>query len=79
MRVLTVAHPDKCVGCKVCEIICSLTHEGVCGPTLSKIRVQYDLFTGNAEIVITKNCDLCKGETECLKWCPSGVLRYGKD
>ena len=32
----------KCAGCRTCEIICSLSHDKVCNPTLSRIRIIRD-------------------------------------
>lgn len=29
----------KCIGCGVCEVVCSFTHEGIFNPALSRIRV----------------------------------------
>lgn len=32
----------KCAGCRTCEIICSLSHDNVCNPALSRIRIIRD-------------------------------------
>lgn len=37
-----VTDPTTCVGCRNCEIICSLSHDDVCAPSLSRIRVLED-------------------------------------
>ena len=31
--------PDRCTGCRMCELACSLKKEGVCSPLLSRVRV----------------------------------------
>ena len=33
MEKVLVVDPDKCTGCKVCEMICSLHHENEINPT----------------------------------------------
>ncbi len=40
MRIL--AKRDKCTGCHLCEIVCSLYHFGYINPTTSAIRVIKD-------------------------------------
>ena len=34
-----VLHPTKCVGCRVCEGICSLVNEGESNPVNRRIKV----------------------------------------
>lgn len=128
-----------CGGCKKCEIVCSLYHEGLISPTLARITVKRDIFdsyifeampclqcntpeclfvcpvegafyvddvTGarvidegkcigcklcmkacpttpkgvryNAEKKICFKCDLCGGEPQCVKFCPTGALTLKK-
>lgn len=60
----------KCSGCRICETSCSLTHEGVCNPSLSRIRVIADekrLFYFPA------SCAGCK-DPVCLEVCPVKAL-----
>lgn len=37
-KLIYIDH-QKCVGCATCEMVCSLVHEGICSPSLSRIRV----------------------------------------
>lgn len=114
---------EKCTGCLLCEITCSLMHHGVVQRKASAIQVQlsdldqrphkpivcrqckkmvclraeekeYDetlktkfnwednnrrsqncifnaLFPFNGELI---HCDLCQGDPECVKSCPTGAL-----
>jgi anaerobic carbon-monoxide dehydrogenase iron sulfur subunit len=49
---------DRCLACRECEVACSLYHEGVCAPSLSRIRVDFDDFTpGPPTISVCKQCD----------------------
>jgi carbon-monoxide dehydrogenase iron sulfur subunit len=38
-QLYLLVEPVKCTGCRVCEMACSLGHEGACSPLLSRIRV----------------------------------------
>lgn len=132
----------QCVGCGICELVCSFSHEEICAPSLSAIRLRreeqkwytfetslpyridvcrqcaspspceeacqvegalvwnpdvegilvnyskctacgkcleacpYDgiWFSEGAGKII--KCDLCGGEPKCVKWCPTGVIKY---
>lgn len=67
-RVLIIEH-DKCVGCRSCEMMCSLTHEGLCSPALSRIRVVKDERVGwNVPI----GCSMCD-KPYCVMACPVGA------
>lgn len=37
-KVITI-DPNRCTGCRVCELACSLKKEGACSPLLSRVRV----------------------------------------
>lgn len=41
-RAWLVTDPTTCVGCRTCEIVCSLSHDDVCRPALSRVHVTYD-------------------------------------
>jgi len=56
----------KCTGCGSCELICSLYHDGVNSPSLSRIHVVRDALSGENSIEI---CSQCQGP-ECMQACP---------
>ena len=62
MGHVVVNAPEKCVGCRCCEMICSLHNKDVCSPEESCIRVTFDMFTAKADIEITD----CVGCKQCL-------------
>lgn len=64
--------PEKCVGCRACEMICSLTNSDICSTEKSHIRVNFDMFTAKVDIVFTG----CIGCRQCITYCPENVLKY---
>ena len=62
----------KCVGCGTCEMVCSLSHEDMCSPEVSRIRV-FRVEKAGAHLPIT--CASCE-EAPCIKACPvTAILR----
>ena len=67
---------NKCVGCRTCELVCSLNHENMCNPEKSKIRI---FFSDNGNLEIENLCkEKCSGKEEalCLILCPTKAIRY---
>lgn len=66
-------YPERCTGCRVCELACSKAHNGIFNPARSRIkphrsRSSYIPFT----------CFQCESAF-CKKVCPSGAIyREGK-
>lgn len=63
--------PERCAGCRVCQLICSLFHFKVNNPKKSRIGVQ-TLFPEpgvNKPIV----CRQCKNPA-CMEVCPTGAI-----
>ena len=60
-----------CSGCRTCEIICTLGHEGVINPLLSRNTVHTDIQAG--DITHAYYCQQCD-DPRCLKACPTGAL-----
>ena len=48
---------SKCTGCKVCELVCSFSHEGAFQPHLSRLYVFNDLFSGVNKADVCQHCD----------------------
>ena len=66
-----VCDTDLCAGCRTCEAVCSLYHEGMVSPELSRIQVSTDELAGY--VSISNPCMQCDGP-ECLFACPTGAL-----
>ena len=68
-KLIYIDH-QKCVGCATCEMVCSLVHEGICSPSLSRIRVvRYPTQAFNVPIT----CAFCEFPP-CVSVCPSGAI-----
>lgn len=61
-----VCDPELCRGCRICELACSLYHEGECNPGLSRIQIHSDdlnfIFRG-------ETCEQCD-DSACYFACP---------
>jgi carbon-monoxide dehydrogenase iron sulfur subunit len=64
-KVLYIDH-EKCTGCRLCELVCAVSHDGISNPTRSRIRV----LKWEAEgIYIPMTCQQCQ-DAPCLNVCP---------
>ena len=63
--ILNIA-PEKCTGCLACEVVCSLAHEGMIAPHLSRIRIHR---SDNGSVFLPAVCPPCI-EKACLQVCP---------
>lgn len=68
---------DKmCAGCMSCMYACSLSHEGVAAPHLSRIRVDnydYEKWDNSA-----KPCLQCS-DPQCMRYCPCNAIYVDKN
>lgn len=56
-----------CLGCKTCEMVCALVHDGMTGPQLNRITCQLDSTRRNYhEILSCQQCD----DHPCYDACP---------
>ena len=70
---------NKCTGCRMCELACSMVCEKTFHPKKSRIKVH---LVGLPQIpvpVYTRKCDACGGEPACVKYCEVGALTYSED
>ena len=68
-NIWILVDPLRCSGCRLCEIVCSLKHEGIIWPEASRIRV-FEFFPG---INIPHSCVQCP-DYPCVSACPEGAL-----
>lgn len=66
-----IVNPERCTGCRLCESVCSLHHEGECNPVRSRIRV---IRSEEEGLDIPVTCLHCE-KAPCIEVCPSAALK----
>jgi carbon-monoxide dehydrogenase iron sulfur subunit len=64
-------HPSLCTGCRICEMICSLTHEGNIANKCSRIRIRSN-WPQEEKILICIACEPKK----CIEVCPESAFSW---
>ena len=63
-------HPEKCVGCRICQLTCSSLYNGKYAPALSRIKL-HDIYGLSVKIEFSEECIKCG---QCAHHCLYGVL-----
>ena len=74
-RVLFVL-PERCSGCRRCEMACSLQTAGACNPGQSFLRTLVHPQLGTPSLLLD---DRCIGCAACVKACNLEALRYSPE
>lgn len=69
-RSFVLPNKSACVGCQICELICSLHHEGKFAPSLARIHVFRRPFEGIDEPRVCLQCP----KPKCVDACPEKAL-----
>jgi Fe-S-cluster-containing dehydrogenase component len=69
-RLVTI-DPDKCTGCRACQMACSIKHFGFCSPAHALIKVHEFV---DQQVFIPVICQACETAT-CEKVCPTNARR----
>ncbi len=70
MQKFLFINPEKCTGCRICEIVCSIHHEKVFNPTRARIQIiKWDM----SGIYIPMVCQQCESPV-CETVCPMGAI-----
>lgn len=72
-KFLTVNY-EKCTGCRLCELVCSVVHEGVSNPAKSSIQIVKWEDEGRYIPMICQSCE----DAPCQKVCPVGAITRDK-
>jgi len=65
------AHPEKCVGCRSCQLRCSFVNLEEFNPLKSHIVIVRSKGMWTTDIQFTDDCILC---SECADFCSYGAL-----
>jgi len=69
-KKIMIVDPEKCTGCRNCELVCSVRHNGVSNPSLARIHVvKWD----NPSIYIPMRCQQCE-DAPCMAVCPKDAI-----
>jgi len=66
---------EKCTGCRQCELVCSVSHEGVSNPSRSRINI---VKWENEGLYIPVSCQQCE-DAPCMAICPVKAIHHDKD
>ena len=78
-----VIHPERCTGCMLCVLACSLHHAKRFDRKIASIEVSVSGKERKTIVSIhtvndgeRRACDYCEGEKEplCIKYCPTNVI-----
>lgn len=81
-KMMILVDPNKCTGCRLCELVCSVKNEGVSNPIKSRIQVVKWEEVGYYMVMVCQQCD----DAACMAACPvdalwrdeNGVVRLDK-
>ena len=60
MQKIITIDPDHCTGCRSCEMVCSLGHDRIWSPLLSRITIsQWREISANVPIVC-QHCEISR-------------------
>lgn len=62
--------PEKCLGCRTCELVCSFGHNGAFNPRFANLKV---MAFEKAAICVPVTCMQCENPS-CMKVCPVGAI-----
>jgi Fe-S-cluster-containing hydrogenase component 2 len=63
-------NPNLCAECYTCQLVCSLTYEGICDVGKARITVEPGKISFTEDCI--GNCSLC------IQYCPFGALTLEK-
>ena len=73
-KVLAINY-QKCTGCRLCELVCSVMHDGVSNPARSRIKVMKWEAEG---LYIPMSCQQCE-DAPCMNVCPVKAISRDED
>jgi len=75
MQKMILVDPEKCTGCRTCELVCSVKNEGVANPALSRVRIiRFDAVVLDVPML----CQQC-ASAPCILVCPTRAISRDDD
>jgi anaerobic carbon-monoxide dehydrogenase iron sulfur subunit len=74
MTNVLMVHPDKCTGCRSCELACTFSHEGSFRPVASRVHAYTWEREGMSVPMMCQQCD----PAACVAVCPTGAMHPNK-
>lgn len=71
-KIGVLIKPEKCTGCRVCQLECSFKYHKVFNPTLANIQILETPENGISYLITYK--DECRDCLTCVKACVFGAL-----
>ncbi len=68
-KILVIDH-EKCTGCRLCELVCSVKHERVSNPYRARIKIVKWEMAGKIIPVVCQQCE----DAPCMGVCPVNAL-----
>ena len=69
MQKILIVDYEKCTGCRLCELVCSVKHEGVSNPSRARIHITKWDWEG---IMMPMVCHQCES-APCINACPTNA------
>jgi len=70
MQKMLIIDHEKCTGCRLCELVCSVYHDGVSNRTRSRIHI---IKFHNQGIFFPMVCQQCQ-DAACMAICPKDAI-----
>lgn len=64
--------PANCIGCRLCQLACSATKEGVFNPELARLKI-VSVYDESGLNIKSSVCTLCLA---CVSACPAEAIAY---
>lgn len=74
MGIWIIRDYERCSGCRLCEIVCSIRNEGKIWPEASRIKI-FELVPG---ISVPHFCSQCQ-DYPCINACPTNALSVDRE
>ncbi|MFC1887094.1 4Fe-4S dicluster domain-containing protein [Thermodesulfobacteriota bacterium] len=73
MEKVLIIDGEKCTGCRVCELACSMKRSGEYNPKHSSIKVLRNMEFDVSIPVLSRDCDFCG---QCIEWCFESAIKF---